>query len=441
VWDGVASRQGCLHGRVGAHQAPRGPGVGSEPAGRHRHRRVALLLATALTGLLIGVVLTSTWVAREPDGDAGRSSPRAPEDGGDPGTATPDGQDDDAAGDDGEDAEDDGVLVAPEPVREAADGLWLSPAEIAALPTEGAAWESLLEVADDKLGKAKISKKNGDHNVRTLATALVYARTQEPSYRDKAAAGIEEAIGTEKGGRTLALGRQLPAYVIAADLIDLAAHDPDLDDEFRDWLDDVRTEELDGRTLISTHEDRPNNWGTHAGAARVAASLYLGDKADVAAAAGVFKGWLGDRSAYRGFRFGSDLSWQCDADVPRGVNPAGCTKDGHDVGGVLPDDQRRCDSFEWPPCTTNYAWEGLQGAVVTAELLQRRGFDAWEWEQQALRRAVEWLYEQAELPPEGDDTWQPWLVNHAYGTDFSAESPTQPGKNMGWTDWTHQRRR
>ena len=40
-------------------------------------------------------------------------------------------------------------------------------------------------------------------------------------------------------------------------------------------------------------------------------------------------------------------------------------------------------------------------------------------------------------PPEGDDIWQPWLVNAVYGTDFPVESPTDPGKNMGWTDWTH----
>ena len=29
-----------------------------------------------------------------------------------------------------------------------------------------------------------------------------------------------------------------------------------------------------------------------------------------------------------------------------------------------------------------------------------------------------------------------WIVNHAYGTSFPAALPAQPGKNMGWTDWT-----
>jgi hypothetical protein len=58
----------------------------------------------------------------------------------------------------------------------------------------------------------------------------------------------------------------------------------------------------DGRTLISTHEQRPNNWGTHAGASRVAASAHIGDDADVARAAAVFKGFLGDRASYAGFK-------------------------------------------------------------------------------------------------------------------------------------------
>ena len=38
---------------------------------------------------------------------------------------------------------------------------------------------------------------------------------------------------------------------------------------------------------------------------------------------------------------------------------------------------------------------------------------------------------------EGDDTWQPHIVNYYYGTDFPAPTPSRPGKNVGWTDWTH----
>ena len=32
-----------------------------------------------------------------------------------------------------------------------------------------------------------------------------------------------------------------------------------------------------------------------------------------------------------------------------------------------------------------------------------------------------------------------WLVDHAYGADFPTALPAREGKNMGWTDWTHDR--
>jgi hypothetical protein len=38
----------------------------------------------------------------------------------------------------------------------------------------------------------------------------------------------------------------------------------------------------------------------------------------------------------------------------------------------------------------------------------------------------------------GDDTWVPWFVNYAYGTNFPT-SAANIGKNMGWTDWMYGR--
>jgi hypothetical protein len=228
--------------------------------------------------------------------------------------------------------------------------------------------------------------------------------------------------------------------VIAADLIGLAAHDGGLDARFRDWLRGVRTENLSGDTLVSTHEGRPNNWGTMAGAARIAASAYLGDTADLQRAATVFRGWLGDRSAYTGFSYG-DVSYQADPSAPVGVNPAGATKQGVSIDGALPDDMRRGCSFQPQPCFTDYAWEALQGVVVQAELLFRAGYDAWGWSDQAVLRAARYLQgldaRYGGWWAQGDDSWQPWLINRAYGTRFPAPSPSSPGKVMAFTDWTH----
>jgi hypothetical protein len=82
--------------------------------------------------------------------------------------------------------------------------------------------------------------------------------------------------------------------------------------------------------------------------------------------------------------------------------------------------------------------------VVEAEILHRQGYDAWGWQDQALRRALAYLYELGARCPaaidevtSGDDRFTPWIVNQAYATTFAAASPAEFGKIMGWTDWTH----
>jgi len=313
-------------------------------------------------------------------------------------------------------------------------GIWISRDELANLPTDGPAWEQLKTAADRDPGTPLLREKDQINNVYVLAKALVFARTGEPGYRKDVIDNLMAAIGTEEGGRTLALGREVLAYVIAADLVNLPAEE-DEDRRFRSWLRQVLTEPLDGSTLISTHETRPNNWGTHAGASRVGVALYLGDNEELERAAKVFKGWLGDRDAYTGFDYGK-LYWQADPDNPVGINSTGTTKEGFSIDGALPEEMRRGGKFHWPPRETGYAWEAMQGALVEAELLYRAGYDAWQWEDKALLRAAKFL-NMIDWQPEGDDEWLPWLINHAYGTDFPAKTPARPGKNMGWTDWTH----
>ena len=56
----------------------------------------------------------------------------------------------------------------------------------------------------------------------------------------------------------------------------------------------------------------------------------------------------------------------------------------------------------------------------------------------ALLRAFRWLHDVALFPAEGDDTWQPHVINHYYGTSFPEVVPARAGKNVGWTDWTHR---
>jgi hypothetical protein len=315
-------------------------------------------------------------------------------------------------------------------------GIWLDEAEVLALPTSGPAWQELAAKAQGSWGSPDITTHTNRHDVLTYAGALYAARTGDTAMRNRVIAHIEWAMGTEAGSAVIGLARNLPAYVLAADLVDYR------EPAFESWLANLRDQTMsDGRSLVEMHEDRPQNLGTEAGAARIAISLYLGDAADVARAADVFHGWLGNRDVYSDFDYG-DLEWQADPLVPVGINPLGATRDGRVFDGIIPDDLRRCEcSFDpaLPFPQENYVWEALQGAVVQAELLRRAGFPAWEWEDQALYRALRWLELEAFFPAVGDDAWVPYLVNAAYGTSFCTHHPgeVQTGKLVGFTDWTH----
>jgi len=317
------------------------------------------------------------------------------------------------------------------------------------LPTKGPAWDRLVAAAAKPFEPPDLQNGDQETNVLVLARALVFARTGDSRCRDEVLAACRAVIGTEDGrqpgrpdnwsaARALAPARELPAYVLAAELVGLPE---DLEREFTTWLRTLLDRSLDGLTLRTCHEQRPNNWGTHAGAARVAIAAYLGDRAELERTATVFRGWLGDRDAYHDFRF-RGLDWQATPRHPVGVNPKGATRDGHSIDGVLPDDQRRSEvaggGFVWPPPKEGYVWEALQGALLQATLLQRAGFtDVFEWQDRALLRAYRWLNDVCQFPAEGDDTWQLPLVDRVYGTHFWDGKPTRAGKNAGWTCWTH----
>jgi hypothetical protein len=85
----------------------------------------------------------------------------------------------------------------------------------------------------------------------------------------------------------------------------------------------------------------------------------------------------------------------------------------------------------------NYVYEALQGAMVQAVLLTRAGYDAFNWENQALLRAFLFEMNVVGYLAEGDDTWMPHLVNYFYGPVLPASEDARAGKNVGWTDWTH----
>lgn len=312
--------------------------------------------------------------------------------------------------------------------------IWLSKAEIMALPTSGIAWDNVVKYANAANGAADLVDQESNNNVCCLAAALVYARTGDQTALGKVKKALENitAFDVAKLGRALALGRELCAYVIAADLIDYS------DAAFNDKIRALLTAPTSGgpANLIKCQLERPNNWGMHATASLAAVYAYLGDDVGLKSVANVFKGWLGDYNAYHAFKYTAPMDWHADATKPVGVNSKGATKNGHSIDGALPDDMRRGGAFAWPPKATGYPWEALQGATVAAQLLSRQGYDAWQWSDKALLRAVQFLYN-INWPATGDDGWQPWLINYAYGTNFPTSQSGVTGKNMGFTSWTH----
>jgi hypothetical protein len=67
------------------------------------------------------------------------------------------------------------AAAAAEPVAQR-PSMWLTPAEIAALPTSGPAWQAVKSAADGSWESANLADNNNEHVTKTLAGALVFAR-------------------------------------------------------------------------------------------------------------------------------------------------------------------------------------------------------------------------------------------------------------------------
>jgi hypothetical protein len=312
-------------------------------------------------------------------------------------------------------------------------------AELMSLPMSGSGWINLLADANKPASSPNLSNQDDPNDVIAFAKALVFARTGDTRYRDGVVTMLRAAVGTEMPGDALGVARGIAPLALAADLV--GYRDP----AWVSWISKMRTwaNPDRGYTLTSIHEKRPNNWGSHAGAGRIAVDLYLGDTVDLARAAKVFKGYLGDRVSYAGFSYG-DLEWQSNSAAPVGVNAKGATKNGVNVDGIIPDDMRRgqMDGKFFPALGQygiDYTFEGLQGVLLQSELLTRAGYPAFTWQDSAPYRAF-YRINALGFSASGDDVFQPWLVNFRYGTNYAATT-ARPGKSFGYSDWLYGGRR
>jgi hypothetical protein len=292
------------------------------------------------------------------------------------------------------------------------------------LPTSGTAWNALKAAADANPGTPNITcdQNQRSHPGAALASALVYARTGDTKYRTRAVALIEAAYPTARtcSNAILSLGRQLGAYVLAADYVGYRAP------AFVSWLTDIRTKNLGGHgrwsALKFTADDSSNNWGSFAAASLVTANAYLGVSLDGDWAR--FRGFTGDTSAYV-FRKPSSVnaSWTCaGAWTPVQDCP------GDPRHGAIAEDAWR--SGNYPNISLTYVQEGMQGLALQAEILQNAGYPAWGHLQDVSDFATRWKVWNASSVGQHVPWW--------YNDRLHAGAPTKPagyGRTFGYTDY------
>jgi len=354
----------------------------------------------------------------------------------------------------------------PQPPPVDVGGLWLSPDELSALPTSGAAWDEVVTAANS-FDSSMIDYTNQDSTdgAYALAAALVAARSGSVDMRTRVVAAIRSIVSSpyETTDNPSALGwaRTMTSWVIASDLIELDQADPALDQQWRLFLTGMPDHPYPGdggSDLLDLAINRANNVGAVARTAVTAIAIYTGDTNQLNLMADLYRAWVEGSDVYRfDWSADRDRSWQCLPGYPatyRGVNPDLCSRDGNDLGGVLPEEYRRnapYDPTSYPgPSTTKYPWEGLGAAVAQADLLARAGYtNALDWGDQAPRRALERLwYLHSVAADQGwtfghaadggsDDRWIIPFVNALYGTTLPEPSATGPGRPLSWTNWTH----
>ena len=134
--------------------------------------------------------------------------------------------------------------------------------DVGGLPTSGAAWDRVRSVAAGSWSAPDLCAKENKAAMQALAGALVYARTGDASYKTKVVNAINRAVGTQRdncSSAALALGRQLGAWVMAADYVGYR------DASFVKWLTQIRARNIGGHSrwfsLRVTAGNSSNNWG------------------------------------------------------------------------------------------------------------------------------------------------------------------------------------
>lgn len=303
--------------------------------------------------------------------------------------------------------------------------------EVSGLPTSGAAWTALKAAADSSAGSASITcnQDNRTHPKVALAAGLVYARTGDAAYKSKVITLVNEAKASASncGNAILSLGRQLGAYIFAADYVGYR------DSAFVSWVSSIRTQVFSAshgrwQALAATAANTSNNWGTFALASLTTADAYLRDSAGLTRDNQLFTDY-GDGSSSYQHTSSYQSVWSCP--VGYEINPASCTTPQKE-GAAVEDASR--ESY---PTLGNYAAESPQGYVVTAEVLQKAGFNAWNVNTKQVCRNAKWRERGGNLNYSSADRYVTWMTNARCGFSQTTTAAGY-GRVFGFTDWLYQ---
>lgn len=336
----------------------------------------------------------------------------------------------------------------PTPPPSARTGVWLSQKELEQRPDSGPLWESVLSAAKAASASgANIADQNGTHDVATLAAALAGVRLNDQALISKAVAGVVGAIGTEEDARWLAVGRQLGAYIIAADLLNLrAGQHGESGAKVETWLRNFYTRTLRENngtaqvTLKFVAFKSGSNASAQQGFCYAALAAYLNDKAGLADCWDKFRRYAGDRTSPHKITSNND-AWQAIPSDPVGIQNKGATKGGINIDGAISNDMHRGGENLSNPGYTSYPWVGLSGAVPCALVLHRAGYPAWDVADKALLRAAQYLHRISAQNAQWYDASRAaatkHLINMAYGVALPCAHPVGVDQCVGFSDWSH----
>jgi hypothetical protein len=346
------------------------------------------------------------------------------------------------------------VLVQP------SKGVWIGKDEIMLLPTAGSAWDRVLNDSNRDPGTPNVGDQDSRHDVYTMAEALVCVRTGQNCA--KARTELLSAIGTEGNARWLAIARNMTAYIISADLLDLRADNDSTSDGSRveRWIRSFLTRQLPDNNTAIPRQIQPFASGSNAAAQEglvyAAIGAYIHDNSVLARAWDTFRTYSGDPSAPYlktiDLKSGVNNGWAVNSSAPLAINPSGTTKQvtagypgagtTHRVDGAIINDICRGGYYQWPPLFTQYPWTGLAGSVPAALVLQRAGYPAFTVANSALLRAVDYLWFLRN--DTGNTSWFDGVrggevvqvVNYMYRKSYPVQHPAAIGFTVGYTDWT-----